>query len=214
VIGFAGATNGATCPTDSSRSQPIPISQNRLETKPHVAQPNHCVGLRNRRSQVRILSGAFRCAHSVNYRLNLGDRGAAAALAAGLDLLATVGAPPGRAHPEELVGLAGQLADHGTIFLMRSDADPWRYPRYTHDMAKVLVSFDDRLVKRIDRRATAAGKTRSGYLAELAQQDLAKSAGPGESPVARAAMRKLDRLFAKAPTGDSTTAVREERDAR
>jgi len=81
-------------------------------------------------------------------------------------------------------------------------------------MAKVLVSLDDRLVKRIDRRATAAGKTRSGYLAELAQQDLAKAAGPGESPAARAALRKLDRLFAKAPLEDSTAAVREERDAR
>jgi metal-responsive CopG/Arc/MetJ family transcriptional regulator len=81
-------------------------------------------------------------------------------------------------------------------------------------MAKVLVSLDDRLVKRIDRKATAAGKTRSGYLAELAQRDLAKAAGPGESPGARAAMRKLDRLFAKAPSEDSTAAVREERDSR
>jgi len=81
-------------------------------------------------------------------------------------------------------------------------------------MAKVLVSLDDRLVKRIDRRATAAGQTRSRYLAELAERDLAKAVGPGESATARAAMRKLDRLFAKAPAGDSTAAVREERDAR
>jgi hypothetical protein len=81
-------------------------------------------------------------------------------------------------------------------------------------MAKVLVSLDDRLVKRIDRKAIAAGKTRSGYLAELAQRDLAEADGPGQSPVARAAVRKLDRLFANAPAGDSTTAVREERDAR
>lgn len=81
-------------------------------------------------------------------------------------------------------------------------------------MAKVLVSLDDRLVKRIDRKAIAAGKTRSGYLAELAERDLAKAVGPGESAVAKAAMRKLDRLFAAAPAGDSTAAVREERDAR
>jgi hypothetical protein len=81
-------------------------------------------------------------------------------------------------------------------------------------MAKVLVSLDDRLVKRIDRRAVAAGKTRSRYLAELAEQDLAKASGPGRSSVARAAMEKLDRLFADAPAGDSTAAVREERDAR
>jgi hypothetical protein len=81
-------------------------------------------------------------------------------------------------------------------------------------MAKVLVSLDDRLVKRIDRKATAAGKTRSGYLAELAQRDLAEAVGPGEAPGARTAMRKLDRLFAEAPAGDSTAAIRAERDAR
>lgn len=74
--------------------------------------------------------------------------------------------------------------------------------------------MDDRLVKRIDRKAVAAGKSRSGYLAELAQRDLAKTEGPGQTPGARAAVRKLDRLFASAPAGDSTTAVREERDLR
>ena len=41
------------------RSQPHSIWQKPLETAPHVAQPIHGLGLRNRRSQVRILSGAF-----------------------------------------------------------------------------------------------------------------------------------------------------------
>lgn len=111
-------------------------------------------------------------------------------------------------HADHLPG----RTDHHRQYRLRNVVSG--YPGYTFDMAKVLVSLDDRLVKRIDRKANAAGKSRSGYLAELAQRDLAKSAGPGENPAARAAMRKLDRLFAKAPAGDSTAAVREERDAR
>jgi len=81
-------------------------------------------------------------------------------------------------------------------------------------MAKVLVSLDERLLKRIDHSANALGKTRSAYLAELAERDLSRAVGPGRSPVARTAMRKLDRLFSMAPAGDSTTAVRAGRDAR
>jgi hypothetical protein len=78
-------------------------------------------------------------------------------------------------------------------------------------MAKVLVSFDDKLLRRIDRAAKARGKSRSGYLAWLAETQVG---GPGKRPVARRAMRDLDRLFADAPSGDSTEAVRAGRDAR
>ncbi len=81
-------------------------------------------------------------------------------------------------------------------------------------MAKVLVSFDDKLLKRIDRAARANGMTRSAYLAELAESGPSGLVGPGKSRSARAAMRRLDRLFQSAPAGDSTAAVREERDAR
>lgn len=79
-------------------------------------------------------------------------------------------------------------------------------------MAKVLVSFDDKLLKRIDRTASASGKTRSAYLAQLAESDTARRGGPGRA--AKSALRNLDRLFASAPAGDSTAAVRAERDAR
>jgi len=48
-------------------------------------------------------------------RQYLGDRRASAALAAGLDLLAAVLAPPGRAHPEETVGEAGHRAEHRSM---------------------------------------------------------------------------------------------------
>jgi hypothetical protein len=80
-------------------------------------------------------------------------------------------------------------------------------------VAKVLVSFDDRLLKRIDRSARARGLTRSAYLAQLAAED-ARRAGPGRSSVAQSALRSLDRLFATAPAGNSTAEIRASRDAR
>jgi hypothetical protein len=81
-------------------------------------------------------------------------------------------------------------------------------------MAKVLVSFDERLLKRIDRAAVARGQTRSGYLAGLAETEIGRGSGPGKSPEARHAMKALDRLFDDSLPGDSTAAVRADRDAR
>jgi hypothetical protein len=81
-------------------------------------------------------------------------------------------------------------------------------------MGKVLVSLDDRLLKRIDRAAKARGLTRSAYFAQLAESDFAHERGPGGSPAARAALRRLDRLFADSPADDSTATVRATRDAR
>jgi hypothetical protein len=81
-------------------------------------------------------------------------------------------------------------------------------------MAKVLVSFDDRLLRRIDRAASASGKSRSAYLSELAESAAARGSGPGRTAPARAALRRLDRLFAVAPGDDSTAAIRAARDAR
>jgi hypothetical protein len=81
-------------------------------------------------------------------------------------------------------------------------------------MVKVLVSFDDKLLKRIDRAAKANGMTRSAYLAGLAENGASGQVGPGKSRSARGAMRRLDRLFESAPAADSTAVVRAERDAR
>lgn len=81
-------------------------------------------------------------------------------------------------------------------------------------MAKVLVSFDEKLLKRIDRAAKTSGESRSAYLARLAEDDAARGRGPGKEPSARAALRRLERLFADAPAADSTAAVRAARDAR
>jgi hypothetical protein len=81
-------------------------------------------------------------------------------------------------------------------------------------MSKVLVSLDDRLLKRIDRAAKSRGLTRSAYLAALAEGDFAHSEGPGKDPSVRAALRELERMFADAPPGDSTAWIRADRDSR
>ncbi len=81
-------------------------------------------------------------------------------------------------------------------------------------MAKVLVSFDDKLLRRIDRAAKASGKSRSAYLSDLAESGAARGGGPGRSSSVRAALRRLDRLFDDSPAEDSTEAIRAERDAR
>lgn len=81
-------------------------------------------------------------------------------------------------------------------------------------MSKVLVSLEDSLLRRIDRAAQSSGLTRSAYLAQLAEADLARASGPGKTPAARIALAELDRLFAASPAGDSTAAIRAARDAR
>lgn len=81
-------------------------------------------------------------------------------------------------------------------------------------MAKVLVSLNDALLRRVDRIAKARGLSRSRYLAELAERDAARSEGPGRSRAAKQALTRLDNLFAGGPPEDSTVAIRAERDAR
>jgi hypothetical protein len=81
-------------------------------------------------------------------------------------------------------------------------------------VAKVLVSLNDKLLRRVDRIAKSRGLSRSAYLAGLAEQDAARSGGPGATSAARRALTRLDELFAGGATDDSTRAIREERDAR
>jgi hypothetical protein len=81
-------------------------------------------------------------------------------------------------------------------------------------MAKVLVSLNDALLRRIDRVAKASGLSRSAYLAKLAERDTARSEGPGTMRAARRALARLDALFEGGPDEDSTVAIRAERDAR
>ena len=81
-------------------------------------------------------------------------------------------------------------------------------------MAKVLVSLNDALLRRVDRIAKGRGLSRSAYLEELAAKDAARSEGPGTSRAARRALAQLDELFATGAAEESTLAIRRERDAR
>jgi metal-responsive CopG/Arc/MetJ family transcriptional regulator len=81
-------------------------------------------------------------------------------------------------------------------------------------MAKVLISLNDTLLRRIDRIARARGLSRSAYLAELAEHDATRREGPGTTRAARRALSRLDDLFAVGPAEDSTVAIRAERDTR
>ena len=81
-------------------------------------------------------------------------------------------------------------------------------------MAKVLISLNDALLRRVDRIAKRRGLSRSAYLAEIARRDVMRAEGPGTSRTARLALARLDALFSAAPVEDSTSAIRAERDAR
>jgi metal-responsive CopG/Arc/MetJ family transcriptional regulator len=63
-------------------------------------------------------------------------------------------------------------------------------------VAKVLISIDDKLLRRLDRAAKARRLSRSAYLS------------------LKGALARLDRLFEKAPPVDATAEIRAERDAR
>ncbi len=78
----------------------------------------------------------------------------------------------------------------------------------------MLVSLNDALLRRIDRIARSRGLSRSAYLADLAERDAARVSGPGASLAARRALARLDELFECSSAGDSTAAIRAERDAR
>jgi hypothetical protein len=79
---------------------------------------------------------------------------------------------------------------------------------------KILLSLEERLVRRIDRAARRLGLSRSAYIARLAERELGGVKGPGRTSAARAALRGLDGLFASNPHGSPGEAVRAERDAR
>jgi hypothetical protein len=88
------------------------------------------------------------------------------------------------------------------------------YPDILPDV-KVLVSFEERLLRRIDRAARARGLTRSAYQADVAARDLGVARGSGATRQARGALRRLDSIFAKLPYQDgAAAAIRSQRDAR
>jgi hypothetical protein len=81
-------------------------------------------------------------------------------------------------------------------------------------VAKVLVSLDEALLRRIDSVARGRGISRSSYLAEIAGRDVARELGPGKTPTARRALSRLDALVGGTAAGESTELLRAGRDAR
>lgn len=63
---------------------------------------------------------------------------------------------------------------------------------------RVLISIDERLLARIDDACARRGLSRSAYLAQLADADLAGGTGPGAKPEARSALANLDDLIREA----------------
>jgi hypothetical protein len=80
-------------------------------------------------------------------------------------------------------------------------------------VAKVLISIEDGLLRRIDRAARTQGRTRSALIAEMAERTLDRG-GPGLRAEARQAMRQLDDLFSHAPAGSAVAELRAEREGR
>jgi len=82
-------------------------------------------------------------------------------------------------------------------------------------MIKVLISLPEPLARRVDRRVRERGLTRSAYIAELAERDLADEVGPGADPEVRAALARARDLFKENPMPeDPTVAIRKMRDER
>lgn len=86
-----------------------------------------------------------------------------------------------------------------------------QYQRLYHRlMAKVMVSFPDDLLARIDATATRRGMTRSAYLAAAAERDMRRLEPDEFDAIVERSRLRL------APTGafESADVVRAERDSR
>jgi hypothetical protein len=79
---------------------------------------------------------------------------------------------------------------------------------YPADVAKVLISIPDGLLRRVDDAATRAGESRSGFLQRIAEREVAAS----NSRV----RKELEDLFEFLPPagGESGRWLREDRDHR
>jgi metal-responsive CopG/Arc/MetJ family transcriptional regulator len=82
---------------------------------------------------------------------------------------------------------------------------------YTRPVAKVLVSVPDDLLKEIDARAEALRQSRSGYLRQLAEDDLEDHAGRRTE-----VKRLLGLILANSegkPMRDAAEMIREDRES-
>jgi metal-responsive CopG/Arc/MetJ family transcriptional regulator len=81
-------------------------------------------------------------------------------------------------------------------------------------MAKVLVSIDDDLLRRVDRRAAELGLSRSAYVEQLARTHLDARRRSTSQRAKRALERGRAACAGAAVAGDSTELIRRMRDER
>jgi hypothetical protein len=81
---------------------------------------------------------------------------------------------------------------------------------YTHPVAKVMISIPNDLLDRLDAHAKAVGRTRSGFLQALAEQEL----GSADDGRRQEVERLLDLLAAEPLGGNAAEIIREARDSR
>lgn len=84
-------------------------------------------------------------------------------------------------------------------------------------MKKVLVSFDEALLRQIDSRAEALGLSRSAYLSSVANADIAPGSEDRRSRI-RASIERARETVARSSVPDDwvdvVTALRQERNER
>ena len=79
-------------------------------------------------------------------------------------------------------------------------------------MAKVMVSFPDQFLKKVDRAAQAQGRSRSGLIREALRAVLGESRGRQSWKEAMAPLRELEEQWVG--RWDSTDIIRYYRDSR
>jgi metal-responsive CopG/Arc/MetJ family transcriptional regulator len=80
---------------------------------------------------------------------------------------------------------------------------------YPRPVAKVMISFPDELLERVDELAKKRGVSRSGLLRNLAERELDYL-----EDEERAEMRRLLELATRPMGGDAAQMIREDRDSR
>jgi hypothetical protein len=80
---------------------------------------------------------------------------------------------------------------------------------YTHPVAKVMISFPEELLARLDGRAREIGETRSGLLQRLAERELAARSEREDEEIGQL----LDSLNLDFGGRDVTELIREDRES-